>query len=71
MIRGMVDGLANRLEQQPRDSEGWIKLIRSRVVLGDAELANKSLKRALSVFSEDGPERTQIVDAARQLGLGP
>ncbi len=41
MIRGMVDGLANRLEQQPRDAEGWIKLIRSRVVLGDAELANK------------------------------
>lgn len=71
MIRGMVDGLANRLEQQPRDSEGWIKLIRSRVVLGDAELANKSLKRALSVFSEDGPERTQIVGAARQLGLDP
>jgi cytochrome c-type biogenesis protein CcmH len=71
MIRGMVDGLANRLEQQPRDAEGWIKLIRSRVVLGDAELANKSLKRALGVFSEDGPERTRIVDAAKQLGLEP
>jgi cytochrome c-type biogenesis protein CcmH len=71
MIRGMVDGLASRLEQQPRDSEGWIKLIRSRVVLGDAELANKSLQQALSVFSEDGPERTRIVDAARQLGLNP
>jgi cytochrome c-type biogenesis protein CcmH len=71
MIRGMVDGLANRLEQQPRDAEGWIKLIRSRLVLGDAELADKSLKRALSVFSEDGPERTRIVDAARQLGLEP
>lgn len=71
MIRGMVDGLASRLEQQPRDAEGWIKLIRSRLVLGDAELANKSLKRALSVFSEDGPERTRILDAAKQLGLEP
>lgn len=71
MIRSMVDGLADRLEQQPRDAEGWIKLIRSRVVLGDTELANKSLKRALGVFSEDGPERTRIADAARQLGLEP
>jgi cytochrome c-type biogenesis protein CcmH len=71
MIRGMVDGLASRLEQQPRDAEGWIKLIRSRVVLGDAELANKSLERALTIFREDGPERTRIVDAARQLGLNP
>jgi cytochrome c-type biogenesis protein CcmH len=71
MIRGMVDGLANRLEQQPRDAEGWIKLIRSRVVLGEAELANKSLERALTIFREDGPERTRIVNAARQLGLNP
>jgi cytochrome c-type biogenesis protein CcmH len=71
MIRGMVEGLASRLEQQPRDAEGWIKLVRSRVVLGEAELADKSLKRALGVFSEDGPERTRIVDAARQLGLKP
>jgi cytochrome c-type biogenesis protein CcmH len=71
MIRGMVDGLANRLEQQPRDAEGWIKLIRSRVVLGDTELANKSLEQALTIFREDGPERTRIVDAARQLGLNP
>jgi len=71
MIRGMVDGLANRLEQQPRDAEGWIKLIRSRIVLGDTELANKSLERALTIFREDEPERTRIVDAARQLGLNP
>ena len=71
MIRGMVDGLANRLERQPRDAEGWIKLIRSRVVLGDTELANKSLEQALTIFREDGPERTRIVDAARQLGLNP
>lgn len=71
MIQGMVEGLASRLEQQPRDAEGWIKLVRSRVVLGEAELADKSLRRALTVFSEDGPERTLIVDAARQLGLKP
>jgi cytochrome c-type biogenesis protein CcmH len=71
MIRGMVDGLASRLEQSPRDAEGWIKLIRSRVVLGEVEAAKQSLQRALSVFAEDVPERTRIADAAKQLGINP
>ena len=69
MIRGMVDGLTSRLDQSPLDVEGWIKLIRSRVVLGDADQARKSLQSALAVFKEDGPERTRIVEAAQQLGL--
>jgi cytochrome c-type biogenesis protein CcmH len=34
MIQSMVDSLAHRLEQSPRDADGWIKLIRSRVALG-------------------------------------
>ncbi len=71
MIRGMVDGLANRLDQSPRDADGWIKLIRSRVVLGEADQAKRSLQRALAVFPEDGPERTRIVESAQQLGLSP
>jgi cytochrome c-type biogenesis protein CcmH len=71
MIRGMVDGLASRLDQSPRDAEGWIKLMRSRVVLGDADQARKSLQRALTFFTEDGPDRTRIVEAAQQLGLTP
>ncbi|CCE09836.1 putative Cytochrome c-type biogenesis protein cycH [Bradyrhizobium sp. STM 3843] len=71
MIRGMVDNLASRLEQSPRDAEGWIKLIRSRVVLGEAELARQSLQRALSVFSDDSEERTRIAETAKQLGVDP
>ncbi|GLH80692.1 c-type cytochrome biogenesis protein CcmI [Bradyrhizobium sp. SSBR45G] len=71
MIRGMVDGLAARLEQSPRDAEGWIKLIRSRVVLGEVEAAKQSLQRALSIFAEDVAERTRIADTARQLGINP
>ena len=69
MIRGMVDGLANRLEQSPRDADGWIKLIRSRVVLGETELAKQALARGLTVFTDDTQERERIVAAAQQLGL--
>ena len=38
-IRSMVDGLAARLERAPRDVEGWTRLMRSRVVLGEREVA--------------------------------
>jgi cytochrome c-type biogenesis protein CcmH len=69
MIRGMVDGLANRLEQSPRDADGWIKLIRSRIVLGETELAKQALERGLKAFTDDMQQQERIVAAARQLGL--
>lgn len=69
MIRDMVDGLARRLEQSPRDADGWIKLIRSRIVLGEIEQARKALSRSIEVFTDDAQQRDRIVAAARQLGL--
>jgi cytochrome c-type biogenesis protein CcmH len=69
MIRGMVDGLAKRLEQSPRDADGWIKLIRSRMVLGETELAKQALESGLEAFDEGSPERDQIAAAALKLGL--
>jgi cytochrome c-type biogenesis protein CcmH len=71
MIQGMVDGLASRLEQSPRDADGWIKLIRSRVVLGETELAKRALARGLEVFADDEQQRDRIAAAAQQLGLSP
>ncbi len=71
MIRGMVDGLANRLEGSPRDADGWIKLIRSRMVLGESELARQALARGLTVFADDAPKRDRIVATAQELGLSP
>jgi cytochrome c-type biogenesis protein CcmH len=69
MIREMVDGLANRLERSPRDADGWIKLIRSRIVLGESKLAKQALARGLNVFADDAGERDRIAAAAQQLGL--
>jgi len=69
MIREMVDGLANRLEQSPRDADGWIKLIRSRIVLGESELAKRALARGLEVFADNAPERERIAAAAQRLRL--
>jgi len=69
MINRMVDSLANRLEQSPRDADGWIKLIRSRTVLGDKDLAKQALEKALKIFAEDTDERKRIVTTAEELGI--
>ena len=71
MIQGMVDGLASRLEQSPRDPDGWIKLIRSRMVLGETNLAKRALARSLEVFADDKEQRDRIIAAAQQFGLAP
>ncbi|MBI4723947.1 MAG: c-type cytochrome biogenesis protein CcmI [Rhodomicrobium sp.] len=69
MVRRMVDGLAARLAQSPKDVDGWIKLIRSRKVLGELDAAKEALKQALLVFADAGEEKSRIIAAARELGL--
>ncbi len=46
MIRGMVDGLAARLRENPNDLAGWRMLARSYRVLGEEEKAADAERRA-------------------------
>jgi len=69
MIRGMVSGLADRLESKPRDEEGWMRLIHSRIVLGEEDAARAALARALVVFADDASAGGRISAAAKELGL--
>lgn len=68
-IRSMVDGLADRLERHPRDIGGWTRLMRSRVVLGEWEVAAAAFRKALDVFKDDAAASGEIVSAANALGL--
>lgn len=68
-IRSMVDGLAARLESSPRDAEGWARLMRSRVVLGEKEVAVAAFRKALDVFKDDAAASSRITAAASELGL--
>jgi cytochrome c-type biogenesis protein CcmH/NrfG len=70
-IRGMVDRLAQRLESSPRDPDGWIQLMRSRLVLGEEEVAQTALQKAIDVFADDPATKDKIVSAAAELGLKP
>jgi len=51
MIRGMVDRLAVRLEQNPNDKEGWARLARAYDVLGETEKAQAARARAAAALS--------------------
>ncbi|MFN3400454.1 MAG: c-type cytochrome biogenesis protein CcmI [Ferrovibrio sp.] len=48
MVRGMVDRLAERLQENPNDADGWLRLARAREVLGEAEAARDALRRAVA-----------------------
>lgn len=69
MIRGMVESLASRLEQSPNDVDGWIKLMRSRAVLGEQPLAKQALERALRAAGDDPQAREKVMATAEQLGI--
>jgi cytochrome c-type biogenesis protein CcmH len=69
MIHAMVDRLAARLKAQPRDPEGWVELMRARMVLGDAAAAAGAYRDAVKAFADDAAERTRLAQAARQLAI--
>lgn len=66
-IRSMVARLAERLEAEPGDFQGWLRLARAYGVLGEAAQARDALSRAeaaIRELPEDAPERAQL-EAAR------
>lgn len=64
MIRGMVDSLVARLEQDPSDIDGWLRLGRSWQVLGEPEKSVAAYREA----AERAPDNVDIqLDYARAL----
>lgn len=71
MIKGMVENLAKRLNESPRDVDGWIMLVRSKLVLNDPQGARDVFARALKIFDQGSPDHDHLVTAAKELGLNP
>ncbi len=75
MIRGMVDGLAARLEDDPDDLAGWIRLGAAYRVLGQAVDAAAALSRAVALAPEDpevlGAYGDALLDTAAGRELSP
>lgn len=64
-IRGMVEGLAARLDEHPMDPEGWVRLVRAWTVLGDTAKRDAALTRAKGLF-KDRPEVQQALEKAAE-----
>lgn len=69
MVQGMVKGLAAKLKQNPRDRAGWERLIRARMVLGDADQAAADYRTARQAFSGSAQDQQALRNTAAQLGL--
>jgi cytochrome c-type biogenesis protein CcmH len=72
MIRGMVEGLAERLHRDGSDVDGWIRLVRSYLVLGEAEQARTAAidaRRALATKTDDLRRLEEGLQGLKSLGF--
>ena len=70
MIEGMVASLAAKLKDDPRNLEGWQRIIRSYTVLGQRDKAEAALREGLSAYPAPSDEGRQLVALASELGIG-
>ncbi|OYY26854.1 MAG: c-type cytochrome biogenesis protein CcmI [Azorhizobium sp. 35-67-15] len=71
MIQGMVDRLQQRLDADPKDLDGWLRLVRARTVLGERDKAVAALAAARAAFADDAPAQARLTALADELKIGP
>ena len=69
MIKGMVERLATKLKTNGDDVEGWLKLVRAYLVLGDQDKMKRALSDARQAVSGDVERLKQLNDGLKNLGL--
>ncbi len=52
MISAMVEGLSARLKDDPKNVEGWVRLLRSRKVMGQTEVGVEEVKLMRETYVE-------------------
>jgi cytochrome c-type biogenesis protein CcmH len=66
-IQGMVASLAAKLEANPDDADGWVKLVRAYAVLGDTAQRDAALAKAQARFHD----QPKVLAALRQAAQTP
>jgi cytochrome c-type biogenesis protein CcmH len=69
MIRSMVDRLATRLKQNGDDVQGWLRLVRAYMVMGERDKAKAALTDARQAVANDPERLRQLNDGLKSLGL--
>lgn len=67
MVDKMVEGLAQKLAANPADPDGWIRLLRSRMVLKQADQAGRDLAIARRALAKTPADLARVNAAAREL----
>jgi cytochrome c-type biogenesis protein CcmH len=69
MIRSMVERLATRLKQNGDDVDGWLRLVRAYLVMGDRDKAKSALADARQAVGKDAERLRQLNEGLKNLGL--
>jgi len=69
MVRGMVAKLADHLHTDGSDVDGWLRLVRAYVVLGDQDKAKGAAADARRALAQHPDQVKRIDDLAKSLGL--
>jgi cytochrome c-type biogenesis protein CcmH len=69
MIRSMVDRLATRLHGEGSDVEGWLRLVRAYMVLGDREKAKGAASDARRALANDPDKLKRVDEFVKGLGI--
>jgi len=69
MIRGMVERLSERLQRDGSDVEGWLRLVRSYMVLGESDKARAAVADARRALAGDPSKLQRLDDLLKGLGI--
>ncbi len=67
MVQSMVARLAARLEEEPDDLEGWLRLANAYRVMGETDAARDALDQAEPLLPDTGPARQTYDDLVDEL----
>jgi cytochrome c-type biogenesis protein CcmH len=69
MVRGMVARLAERLQKDGSDVEGWMRLVRSYMVLGEPDKARAAVADARRALAGDAAKLQRLDELIKELKL--
>ncbi len=69
MVDDMIGGLERRLANNPRDADGWVLLMRSRMVMGQPDRARAALSNSLEAFQGDRDTQQRLRAVASELDV--
>jgi cytochrome c-type biogenesis protein CcmH len=68
-VRGMVQRLADRLQRQGSDVDGWLRLVRAYMVLGERDKAQTAAGDARRALASEPDKLKRVDDLIKGLGL--